>query len=111
MDWNNSHKNPPKEGQEVYYFGPNIGLHIGKYTYRDEIPTVIEEDENGNNVKRLAPELEGKLCPHVFLNNNWGTCDACDAPFWLPYDPERAKSWCPVIPKKYTKGLYDDDEE
>ena len=36
MEWNNSHKNPPQSGQKVYYFGPNIGLWIGHYSYEDE---------------------------------------------------------------------------
>ena len=33
-----------------------------------------------------------------FLNNSWGVCDADDAPWWMPYDPERAKSWVPLPP-------------
>ena len=35
MQWKNSHKNPPSPGQEVYYFGPNIGIGIGKYHYEE----------------------------------------------------------------------------
>lgn len=86
MEWNNSHKNPPEVGQKVYYFGENIGIGIGHYSY---------------------DERQFNLCKHIFTNTNWGVVDACDAPFWLPYDEERAKSWCPIIPEEYTKGLYD----
>lgn len=88
MEWNNSHKNPPESGQKVYYFGPNIGIGIGFYKYKE------------SNIHGM------ELCPHIFENVKWGVVDACDAPFWLPYDYERAKSWCPIIPKEYTKYLY-----
>ena len=33
MEWNNSHKNPPRVGQKVYYFGSNIGIGIGHYSF------------------------------------------------------------------------------
>lgn len=89
MEWNNSHKNPPAEGQKVYYFGENIGIGIGHYRYKENSVHGIE------------------LCPHLFQNVDWGLVDACDAPYWLPYDEKRAKSWCPIIPEKYTKDLYD----
>ena len=94
MEWNNSHKNPPTEGQKVYYFGPNIGIGIGHYCYREET---------------LYPHSKKpiELCPHIFENVSFGVVDACDAPYWLPYDEERAKSWCPIIPEKYTKDLYE----
>ena len=49
------------------------------------------------------------ICEHVFINVNNGVCDACDAPFWLPYDEEKAKGWCPIIPEQYTKDLYEND--
>ena len=105
MEWNNSHKNPPSEGQKVYYFGPNIGIGIGYYSYHKDrkIETYYY---NENNEKIVDKEIE--ICQHVFTNQSkpW-TCDACDAPFWLPYDEERAKGWCPIVPKEYTKGLYD----
>lgn len=105
MEWNNSHKNPPTEGQKVYYFGPNIGIGIGHYSYQEDrgfFPYYYNE----NGVK-VNEEKRVELCPHIFENVNFGVVDACDAPFWLPYDEERAKSWCPIIPQKYTKGLYD----
>lgn len=94
MEWNNSHKNPPEIGQKIYYFGPNIGIGVGYYSYQER--TLYAETDK---------PIE--LCPHLFENVDWGLVDACDAPFWLPYDEERAKSWCPIIPEKYTKDLYD----
>jgi len=104
MEWNNSHKNPPKEGQKVYYFGPNIGLWIGYYSYHNDrkIETYSYNENNSPVTEKVID-----VCPHVFTNVNNGVCDACDAPFWLPYDDEKAKSWCPIIPKEYTKGLYE----
>lgn len=89
MQWNNSHTNPPEQGQKVYYFGVNIGIGIGHYKYE-------EQSVNGH-----------PLCPHIFTNVKFGIVDACDAPFWLPYDEERAKGWVPIIPEQFTKGLYD----
>ena len=94
MEWNDSHKNPPAVGQKIYYFGPNIGIGIGHYSY--------DEDQHIMTHKGRVD-----LCPHLFKNVDWGLVDACDAPFWYPYDEERAKNWCPIIPEKYTKGLYD----
>jgi len=105
MEWFNSHKNPPSEGQKVYYFGPNIGIGIGYYSYHPD-RKMETYYYNENNEKAVDKTIE--ICQHVFTNQSkpW-TCDACDAPFWLPYDEERAKSWCPIIPEEYTKGLYD----
>ena len=94
MEWNNSHKNPPQQGQKVYYFGENIGIGIGHYYY--------DEDQH---IDTKNGRIE--LCPHLFKNVDWGLVDACDAPFWYPYDEKRAQSWCPIIPEQYTKDLYD----
>lgn len=103
MEWFNSHKNPPEVGQKVYYFGPNIGIGIGHYSYEERKVKTHGYDES--NEKFYGKEME--LCPHVFYNSQWGVVDACDAPFWYPYDRERAEGWCPIIPEEYTKGLYD----
>lgn len=95
-DWRNSHTNPPEEGQRVYYFGKNIGLWVGTYKYQ---PQTIQIGD----VKNI------KLCPHVFhCDDEWGTVDADDAPYWQPYDADReSKGWRPLPPKKYLQGLYD----
>lgn len=104
IEWNKTHKNPPQVGQKVYYFGPNIGLFIGTYSYTEGSFKPYYYDEN--NVK-VYEDKEIQICPHVFTNADAGVCDGCDAPYWLPYDEEKAKSWCPIIPKEYTKDLYD----
>lgn len=94
MEWNDSHKNPPKNGDKVYYFGPNIGIWVGHYKY-DENQHLMLDD--GKKVP---------LCPHLFIGA--GVVDACDAPFWLPFSVEREnEGWRPIVPTKYTKGLYD----
>jgi hypothetical protein len=79
MEWNNSHKNPPVVGQKIYYFGPEIGLWIGEYKYEESTVDDVE------------------LCPHIFFGAG-GYVDACDAPFWLPYDAEKAACWVPLPP-------------
>ena len=88
--WRNSHKNPPKVGEKIYYYGPEIGLWVGHYKYKER---VIKS-------KKVNPDVH--LCPHIFYSDA-GVVDACDAPFWHPYDAERPKSWCPIPPKKYVK--------
>jgi hypothetical protein len=104
MEWNNSHKNPPNEGQKVYYFGPNIGIGIGHYSFHPN-RKIETYHYNENNEKIVDKEIE--VCPHVFTNVRFGVVDACDAPFWYHYDEEDAECWSPIIPEQYTKGLYD----
>lgn len=97
MEWHDSHKKPPFPGQKVYYFGKNIGLWVGTYKYE---PNGIHKN-NGDYVE---------LCPHLFFPlDNFGVVDACDAPYWLPYEEERELSgWRPIIPENFTKDLYDE---
>jgi len=104
MEWNNSHNNPPEVGQKVYYFGPNIGIGIGHYSYHPD-RKIETYHYNENNEKIVDKEIE--VCPHVFTNVRFGVVDACDAPFWYHYDEEDAECWSPIIPEQYTKGLYD----
>lgn len=101
MTYRSSHKDPPQEGQKVYYFGENIGLWVGTYHYQ---PRKIEFGKVEGYEKYLEPI---ELCPHVFYcDDGWGNVDACDAPYWLPYDAEReSKGWRPLPPKEYLKGL------
>lgn len=75
--WRHALKELPEDGQQVYYFGPDIGLWVGHYKY--------------------SPD--DMVSPHLFLNMNWGVVDRMDAPYWMPYDAERAKSWCPLPPE------------
>jgi hypothetical protein len=88
LGWRCSHKDPPIDGQEVYYFGPEIGIGIGHYKYEEQVIS-----------KKGHPDVH--LCPHIFTNNKFGVVDACDAPRWRPYDSERAKGWVPIPPVAY----------
>lgn len=84
--WRNSHTDPPTPGQKVYYFGENIGLWVGVYSYEE------------------GPEdFPYELCPHVFsCDDGWGNVDACDAPYWQPYDAKReSKGYRPLPPREY----------
>jgi hypothetical protein len=100
-DWRNSHTDPPKEGQRVYYFGENIGLWTGTYKY---------EERGVPGKKKNGVEVYIGLCPHAFYRDDgFGNVDACDAPYWQPYDAEREyKGWRPLPPREYLKGLFDD---
>lgn len=95
----------PEEGQMVYYFGPDIGIHIGTFDSTVQ-KQCCYEDENGNLVYEDMPQRLVEMINHnKFLNNNWGVVDADDAPFWRPYDPERAKSWVPLPPRGYMREI------
>jgi hypothetical protein len=88
----------PEAGQTVYYFGPMIGIHIGTFD-----PTVqtqcCTEDEHGNLVYEEMPKhIVDRINHNKFINNHAGVVDADDAPWWMPYDPEHAKSWVPLPP-------------
>ncbi len=104
--WRNSHKDSPAMGQEVYYFGPNIGIGIGRYSYEENRSfRPYSYDEAG---VKVYDDKEIELCPHIFTNNKWGVVDACDAPRWQPYNPERAKSWSPMPPVGYIRQIVHD---
>ncbi|NDD53224.1 hypothetical protein EBZ39_05010 [bacterium] len=96
--WIRSRAQLPEKGQMVYYFGHNIGLHIGRFD-----PTVetrcCYEGPDGKLVEEDMPQHVIDAINHnKFINNDWGVCDADDAPWWMPYDEERAKSWVPLPP-------------
>jgi hypothetical protein len=93
LGWRNSHKDPPAGGQEVYYFGPDIGIGIGHYKYEEQV------------IKSKKGHPDVHLCPHIFTNNEFGVVDACDAPRWQPYDAKRAKSWVPIPPVEYLQEI------
>lgn len=95
----------PAEGQIVYYFGPQLGIHIGRFD------STVET--KGWGVNAAGEEVLQDLPEHVidainhnkFINLDWGVCDADDAPWWRPYDEERAKSWVPLPPVGYMREI------
>lgn len=96
--WIHAREKLPEQGQEVYYFGPVIGIYIGKFdaTVSTKGWTV---DDSGEEVLVDLPErVVAAICHNKFHNNDWGVVDTDDAPWWRPYDPERAKSWVPLPP-------------
>lgn len=103
--WIRANRRLPEKGQEVYYFGPQLGIHIGIFDSTPDTHGWAVNDA-GEEVKVELPELGIELNPNKFLNNNWGVVDTDDAPWWQPYNAERAKSWCP-LPPDYR---LDDDE-
>lgn len=88
----------PVAGQIVYYFGPMLGIHIGTFDPTIETQCWVE-NENGESVLEDMPErVINSINHNKFKNLDWGVCDADDAPWWMPYDAERAKSWVPLPP-------------
>lgn len=86
--WHKSHKELPKDGQKVYYFGPQIGLWRGTY--------------------RHCPE--DKYNPHLFFSDAdpvFGInmhVDRDDAPFWREYSEEyEKKGYVPLPPYEYLR--------
>ena len=103
--WIRARDQLPEEGQMVYYFGPAIGIYIGTFDSKVETRgwTV---DKNGEEILVDLPEQVVAAINHnKFRNNDWGVVDADDAPFWRPYDPERAKSWVPLPPRGYMREI------
>lgn len=88
----------PKEGQEVYYFGPNIGIHIGKFDSTIETKCWVENEAGECVLEDLPEHVIAAINHNKFRNNDWGVVDTDDAPWWQPYNPERAKSWVPLPP-------------
>lgn len=100
--WTRCKDRLPEPGQIVYYFGPYIGIGIGRFD-----PTVetkcCHEDDNGNLVYEDMPQKLIDMINHnKFINTHFGVVDADDAPFWREYDPEYAKGWCPIPPDYIT---------
>lgn len=100
--WTKCKDQLPEPGQIVYYFGPYIGIGIGRFD-----PTIetkcCHEDDNGNMVVEEMPQKLIDMINHnKFINLQFGVVDADDAPFWREYNPEHAKGWCPIPPDYIT---------
>jgi hypothetical protein len=96
--WVRCRERLPEEGQMVYYFGHNIGLHIGRFDPTVETKCWVENEAGESVLEDMPERVINSINHNKFINNNWGVCDADDAPWWMPYDAERAKSWCPLPP-------------
>jgi hypothetical protein len=88
----------PEDGQIVYYFGHPVGLHVGVFDSTVQTKGYAV-NEAGEEILEDLPEHVVRAINHnKFINRAWGVCDADDAPWWMPYDEERAKSWAPLPP-------------
>jgi hypothetical protein len=88
----------PEEGQKVYYFGHPVGLNIGTFDPRVQTKALAENDAGEEVVVDLPAEVIAMINHNKFINAAWGVCDADDAPWWMPYDEEKAKYWVPIPP-------------
>ena len=69
----------PRDGQQVYYFGPNIGLWVGHYKYAPNDP----------------------YSHHLFVSN-FGTVDRMDAPYWRPFNKKHHRlGFIPLPPAMF----------
>lgn len=88
----------PEEGQIVYYFGPQLGIHIGRFDPTVETKGWTTNEAGEDELVDLPERVINAINHNKFKNLDWGVCDADDAPWWMPYDAERAKSWVPLPP-------------
>lgn len=105
--WIHASQKLPEAGQEVYYFGPPIGLHIGKFDPTIETKGWVENEAGESVLEDLPARVVNAINHNKFRNNDWGVVDTDDAPWWMPYDAERAKSWCPLPPDYVYEDLDD----
>lgn len=67
-EWIDAMQTLPTHGQEVWYYGPMIGVWKGTYQFHPDDP----------------------FSPHLFFcGEGLGVCDRMDAPFWMPASDER----------------------
>lgn len=92
--WINVKDQLPKDGQQVYYFSPLLGIWRGYYTYS---PLKYTVDDDGN--KHPVPaNVAALVSPHVFAGGA-GCCDTDEVTHWQPYDKKHAFSgWVPLPP-------------
>lgn len=62
--WNDAMTTLPEHGQQVWYFGPMLGVWRGHYEFH----------------------ADDMCSPHLFIcGESPGVCDRMDAPYWMPY--------------------------
>ena len=96
--WIRSSVQLPEESQMVYYFGHNIGLHIGRFDPKVETKCWVENEAGESVLEDMPERIIAAINHNKFINNDWGVVDTDDAPWWMPYDEQRAKSWVPLPP-------------
>lgn len=96
--WVKARDQLPEQDQMVYYFGPQIGLHIGRFDATVNTKGWVTNEAGEDVLEDLPERVAAAINHNKFLNNSWGVVDTDDCPWWMPYDPERAKSWCPLPP-------------
>lgn len=78
MGWVNAMESLPQQGQEVWYYGPYLGVWRGRYEFH----------------------ADALASPHLFIcGESPGVCDRMDAPWWMPLDD----SWPPERPAPPTQ--------
>ena len=74
MQWVACRDRLPVSGQEVWYYGPAVGVWRGHYK--------IDKSEEG-----LAMCRKWGVPPHLFIcGESIGVVDTDDAPWWMPYE-------------------------
>jgi hypothetical protein len=96
--WVHASQRLPEPEQTVYYFGSMIGLYVGRFDPTVETQCWVQNEAGEDVLEAMPPDIAAKINHNKFRNNNWGVVDTDDAPWWMLYDAERAKSWCPLPP-------------
>lgn len=87
LEWHHAQDSLPRDGQEVYYFGPDIGIWVGRYKY--------------------APN--DRFSHHLFVSN-FGVVDRMDAPYWRPFNKKHHRlGFIPLPPKEFLSKELNDD--
>jgi hypothetical protein len=92
----------PEPGQIVYYFGPYIGIGIGRFDPTIETKAWVENEKGEAVLEDMPTRVINSINHNKFINTHFGVVDADDAPFWREYNPEHAKGWCPIPPDYIT---------
>ena len=65
MEWISFFEKQPEDGQDIWYYGPMIGVWSGKYNYSPDDP----------------------VSPHImYCSESFGVVDRMDAPWWMVDD-------------------------
>lgn len=87
----------PPEDTKIYYYSPILGLWIGKYKYEEFTHACWWDEEGNKHTEPVSDGLRKLVSPHVFYGPQ-GCCDTDEVTHWMPYDAQRAETWCPLPP-------------